>query len=86
MYQRNAQIVSPPGDLFRESSWFAVYTGQGVLPQAHHPFADIPPADEIERRMQIISGDVQKRVESFPTHDEYIRQHCAAPPLAGKPM
>jgi hypothetical protein len=28
-----------------------------------------------------MAGDVQKRVRSFPTHDEYIRLNCAAPPM-----
>ena len=86
MYERAAVIVSPPGELFRESSWFAVFTGQNVIPRTYHPSADIPSNDELERRMQLISSDVRKRVEGFPTHDEYIRQNCAAPPMAAKPM
>jgi tryptophan halogenase len=86
MYERAAVIVSPPGELFRESSWFAVFTGQNVIPQSYHPSADIPSNDELERRLQLISGDVRRRVDGFPTHDEYIRQNCAAPPMAAKPM
>ena len=79
MYQRQATLISPPGELFRDSSWFAVYTGQGVIPHSYHPCADIPPDAELERRLQLISGDVRRRVDAFPTHDEYIRQNCAAP-------
>ena len=26
-----------------------------------------------------MSSDVQKRVQTFPMHDDYIRAHCAAP-------
>ena len=51
-----------------------------------HPSADIPSNDELERRLQLISGDVQKRVQAFPTHDEYIRANCAAPPMPAMPM
>jgi len=83
MYAQAANIVVAPGDLFKESSWFAVFTGQGVKPAGYHPFADIPPDAELVRRMELISSDVRKRVDSFPTHDQYIREHCAAPPLAG---
>ncbi|HEY6125042.1 MAG TPA: tryptophan 7-halogenase, partial [Steroidobacteraceae bacterium] len=89
MYQRSGNLVIVPGDLFKESSWFAVYTGQGVIPQTQHPFADIPDAAEVARRLEIIAGDVRKRADTFPSHDEYIRRHCAAPPLPampGKPM
>ncbi len=85
MYERNANILDPPGELFRVPSWFAVYTGQGVRPSAYHPIADVASDQELERRLQLISGDVQKRVASFPTHDDYIRDNCAAPPLKDPP-
>ncbi len=87
MYERSANIVAVPGDLFRENSWFAVYTGQNVIPKTWHPFADIPEAGELERRLSTISTDVRKLVQTFPTHDDYLRQHCQAPPMtAGKTM
>ena len=63
-----------------------MFIGQGVNPRSWHPSADIPSNEELERRMQLISNDVRKRVDGFPTHDEYIRQHCAATPMAVKPM
>jgi tryptophan 7-halogenase len=87
MYERSGNIVAVPGDLFREHSWFAVYTGQHVIPAAWHPFADIPDDAELERRLQLIAADVQKLVRTFPSHDEYLRRYCAAPPeMAGKAM
>jgi tryptophan halogenase len=78
MYRENGHIVVAPGDLFRESNWFAVFTGQGVKPVGYHPFADLPSAAELMRRLDLIRSDVLKRVQSFPTHDDYIRAHCAA--------
>jgi tryptophan halogenase len=83
MYERAAVIVSPPGELFRESSWFAVLTGQNVISQSYHPSADIPSNDELERRCNH-QRRRRRRVDGFPTHDEYIRQ--AKPPMAAKPM
>ena len=80
MYERNGDIIIAVADLFKEASWFAVCHGQGLRPRSWHPFADIPPDAELERRFVLMSGDVRKRVATFPTHDEYIRQHCAAPP------
>jgi len=57
-----------------------------VRPRSWHPAADIPPNEELERRLHLISGDVQKRVQGFPTHDEYIRANVAAPPMPAMPM
>ena len=82
MYANNGNIVLNPMEVFREPSWFAVLTGQGLAPRGWHPFADIPADAELARRFELMSGDVRKRVQSLPIHDEFIRQHCAAPPLA----
>jgi len=84
MYERSGNIIVAAGDLFREPSWFAIMNGQGLRPAAYHPFADIPSDAELGRRFELMSGDVQKRVQTFPLHDEYIRRHCAAPPAAEK--
>ena len=84
MYEHSGNIIVAAADLFKEASWFAVYTGQGVQPRAYHPFADIPSDEELMRRFNLMAGDVQKRVQSFPSHDEYIRMHCAAPPMPMK--
>jgi tryptophan 7-halogenase len=84
MYEHSGNIIVAAADLFKEASWFAVYTGQGVQPRAYHPFADIPSDEELMRRFRLMAGDVQKRVQSFPSHDEYIRMHCAAPPMPMK--
>jgi tryptophan 7-halogenase len=86
MYRETANIATAPGELFRDASWFAVFNGQGVTSATYHPFADIPGDAELARRLDLISGDVRKRVNAMPAHDDFIRQHCAGLPLAGKPM
>ena len=81
MYERSADIIIAAADLFKEPSWFAIFTGQGVLPRSYHPFADIPSDDELKRRFDLMAGDVQKRVPTYPKHDDYMRMNCAAPPI-----
>ncbi|HVY85548.1 MAG TPA: tryptophan halogenase family protein [Caulobacterales bacterium] len=78
LYRREGHLVIYPNELFKESSWFAVFTGQGVAPQSYHPFADNVPEAELERRLSLISGDVMKRVYNLPTHEQYIAQYCAS--------
>ena len=84
MYESTGNIVIEAGVLFREASWFAVLHGQGLQARAWHPFADIPSDAELARRFQILSADVDRRVATFPLHDDYLRTHCAAPPLVMK--
>ncbi|HET9472679.1 MAG TPA: tryptophan halogenase family protein [Steroidobacteraceae bacterium] len=84
MYEQAGNIIIEAGTLFRESSWFAVYDGQGLRPKAYHPFADIPSNEELASRFARISRAVQQRVASYPLHDDYLRQNCAAPPVPMK--
>jgi tryptophan halogenase len=81
LYESNAAIVPVSGEIFREPSWFSVFTGQGVKPRSYHPFADIPSREELAHRFELMQATVQKRVQGFPTHDDFIRAHCAAPPM-----
>jgi tryptophan halogenase len=84
MYQESGNIIIEAGVLFKEASWFAIMHGQGLRPRAYHPFADIPPSDELARRFELMRGDVEKRVRSYPLQDDYIRAHCAAAPAMEK--
>jgi tryptophan 7-halogenase len=86
MYEANGTILTVPGELFQDSSWFAVLEGQGVKARSYHPFADSPSDAELESRFALISADVRKVVDTFPMHDEFIRATCAAPPLPVKKM
>jgi len=78
MYQRTGAIYSDAGDMFKVPSWFSIFEGQGLPAAGWHPFADIPPDAELARRFALVSGEVLKRVQTFPLHDDYIRAHCAA--------
>jgi tryptophan halogenase len=85
VYESHAHLHMPLGQLFRESSWFAVFTGQGVYPKHYHPLAEVPPDAELAHRFQLIGDAVRQRVAGFPTHDDYIRQNCAAPSMSPMP-
>jgi tryptophan halogenase len=86
MYENSGHVLTVPGELFQDSSWFAVLEGQGVKARAHHPFADIPDDAELERRFDLIANDVRQLVQTFPSHDDFIRATCAAPPVEVKRM
>ena len=86
MYEQSGNIVVEAGVLFREPSWFAILNGQGLKPRTYHPFANIPSDAELARRFELMAGDVQKRVDTFPLHDEWIRQNCAAPAMSKRAM
>ena len=77
MYQSGGAIYIDSGELFRDPSWFAIFEGQGLRPRAWHPFADKPPDAELQRRLALLSSDVLKRVQTFPSHDDFVSAYCA---------
>jgi tryptophan 7-halogenase len=78
MYEESGNIIIEAGKLFKEPSWFAICHGQGLRPRSYHPFADIPSDAELARRFTLMSTDVEKRVRTFPLHDDWIRANCAS--------
>jgi tryptophan halogenase len=72
-------------ELFKETSWFAVLVGQGLLPKDYHPLADVISEDELRLRMSKINTGIQGRVKGLGTHDDFIIKHCATP-MMEKPM
>ena len=65
-------------ELFKESSWFAMLVGQGMVPRDYNPGVDALSADELKQRVARIRTYVMDRVNSLPTHDAFIAQNCAA--------
>jgi tryptophan halogenase len=86
MYEQSGNLIIEAGVLFKESSWFAIFHGQGVRPRSYHPFADIPSDDELARLLELMRSDAARRVATYPAHDDYLRTHCAAAPPPDKPM
>jgi tryptophan halogenase len=74
--QAHANVA--PSELFKDSSWFAVLVGQGLLPRDYSPVADYISEDELKLRLSRIRTRVQDRVERLPAHDAYIAANCAA--------
>jgi tryptophan halogenase len=80
MYKESANIVAVPGDLFRESSWFAVYTGQGCIPRTWHPFANIPSETNCAAAMDSSAPTCRNSCRPSRCTMTTLRSYCAAPP------
>jgi tryptophan halogenase len=80
LFRERGEVRMVPGDLFSETSWFAVLYGQGITPESYHPIADSMPEDELQLTIARIRGAIKKRVDLLPTHAEFIERCCAAQP------
>lgn len=75
-FRTRGEVIARSTELFKETSWFAVLAGQGLVPEGYHPVADSISEDELRLRLTKIRSGVQNRVASMPRHADYIRQHC----------
>ncbi len=67
-------------ELFKDTSWFAVLAGQGLIPRDYNPVADAISVDDLKVRLSRIRTQILDRVGKLPSHDAYIAARCAAPP------
>ena len=74
IFRNTGQANVTASELFREASWFAVLTGQGLLPQSYHPVADAISEDELKQRLGRIRTNVQDRVRTLALHDAFVDQ------------
>jgi len=75
-YHDNARLYRHDNEIFGETSWFSVMHGQGILPKAYHPLANVMPEDMFKTRMGQLKKVVQACLDSMPDHQDFIDQNC----------
>jgi tryptophan halogenase len=78
IYKENGRLYRHDKELFGEVSWLAVMHGQGIDPKRYHPNANIMPEDELNKRMSDICRTWSACLETMPSHQAFIDQHCKA--------
>jgi tryptophan halogenase len=78
LFKERGEARYLPGDLFSETSWFAVLFGQGLIPASHHPIASALSEDELQLALTAIRTAIRRRVDSLPSHAAFIERCCAA--------
>jgi tryptophan halogenase len=84
LFRETAGIFCAGDDLFQLHSWLQVLWGQGVRPEATHPFVEsVSPADR-EGYLRTLRTVLARVAHELPGHAEYIARHCAATPAAAR--
>ncbi len=76
LFKTRGEVMVKQSELFKETNWFAVLAGQGLLPESYHPIADAISDDDLRLRLTKIRTGVQNRVSGMPKHADYIRENC----------
>lgn len=65
-------------ELFNDTSWFAVMTGQGLQPRRFDPVAEVLSLEETRGRLKHIRSAIAASADYLPSHEQFIAEHCAA--------
>jgi len=79
-FSSSGRVVRYGGELFATPNWLAVLLGQEIWPQKHDPLVDQRPPGPLRAHLQQIRTVIARAAEEVPRHEDYIAQHCRAPP------
>ena len=78
LFRSNGRVFRDGLELFAETSWLQVMVGQGIKPNAYHPFADLRPESEVLAYLKNVEQVIAKCVVAMPTQAEFIAKHCSS--------
>lgn len=78
VYRDNGRTFREHEELFNDTSWFAVLTGQLGSPRTYDPVADLLTLDETNARLAQIRDAIANSADYMPDHRSFIAEHCSA--------
>lgn len=75
VFKSRGEVLARQTELFKETNWFAILVGQGLMPDTYHPVADTITEEELRLRLTKIRSGVQNRVKGMPKHLDYLREN-----------
>jgi tryptophan halogenase len=79
LFRSHGRILRENFELFPTQSWLYVMAGQNILPENDDPLVGIIDPKLVSDNLANIRDVVCKCAQSMPTHEDYIKQNCAAP-------
>ncbi len=71
-FRTRGEVGAGGMELFRDTNWFAILHGQGLVPEDHHPVADALPDAVLRERLDQVRAAIDQRVAGLPTHERYL--------------
>ncbi|MBX2848229.1 MAG: tryptophan 7-halogenase [Acidiferrobacterales bacterium] len=78
LFASSGRLYREGDELFSEVSWLAILFGQNIRPHTYHPLVDTLNESALLDYMKGIEDVIARSVDSMPSHQEFIDQHCKA--------
>lgn len=77
LFKSYGRIFRENEELFNDTSWFAVMTGQNIRPQGYDPVADVLSPEETQARLDNIRTTIATCATHVTPHEKFIAENCA---------
>ncbi|WP_417451327.1 tryptophan halogenase family protein [Kordiimonas sp.] len=78
LFRETGRVFKNGDELFAENSWIQVMLGQGIMPEGHHPVADVMSEEELIDFLDHVKSNVARTTAGLPSHQHYIQRYCKA--------
>lgn len=76
LYQSRGRVFRYDEELFSDTSWVAVFEGQGISPREYDPLVESFDQEHLEAILNKMRATIASGVDAMPLHAEYIASHC----------
>lgn len=73
LFRQSGRLATADPDHFTESSWVTVLLGQGLLPAAHDPLADLADRQQVAVSLKQMRAAIAHSVDALPSHGDFLR-------------
>jgi len=78
LFKETGKIYTKTGELFADSSWLQVMTGQGLMPEHYNATVNQMSDDELANFLRSVREPIKKTVTQMPSHQQYLDYYCKA--------
>lgn len=72
LFKAQGRLQATGNALFKDPSWYSVFLGMGIEPEAHDPLIACTDIAQVESILFQVKGLMKKMVEGLPAHHEYL--------------
>ena len=77
LYRRTGRIRPNAGELFTDLSWFYIFEGSGLRPDAYDPLLDVVTVKQLSEILGVMGNATKALVDQAPSHDSYFAPRAA---------
>ena len=78
LFRNSGRFYRNGEEFFALQSWVQVLLGQGIVPQARHPFVDQMAEEDVVKFVENVRQVIANCAQAMPSHQAFIDRHCKA--------